>query len=334
MPKDRGTNDQPVVGVDLGGTKVLAGVVSPTNEILATAKRATKAEAGVDVVVERLAKTVRDAVSGAGLELGDIAAVCSAAPGPLDPEAGIVRNAPNLPGWDNVPFARLVSEGLGGLPVFIENDVNLGTLGEFVLGAGQGYQNIVGIFVGTGIGGGIILDGKLWQGTHKTAGEIGHAVVLADGPVCSCGSRGCLESVASRTAIERDIWLGIKAGRESGVTGILKRDNRQRLTSSILAEAYAATDPLVTEVIGRAQFYLGVCVANIINLIDPELVILGGGVVEALDDSFLEPIRRTAYQYTLNKLDAKSIEIVPAKLGDNSALLGAAVYARQRLARE
>ncbi len=242
-----------------------------------------------------------------------------------------MRNEPNLPGWDNVPFARLVSEGLGGLPVFIENDVNLGTYGEFVLGAGQGYRNLVGIFVGTGIGGGIILDGKLWQGTHKTAGEIGHAVVLAEGPVCGCGSRGCLEAVASRTAIERDIWLGIKAGRESKVKEILQRDKRERLTSGILAEAYSAKDPLVTEVIGRAQFYLGLCVANIINLVDPELVILGGGVVEALDDSFLEPIRRTAYQYTLNKLDAKSIEIVPAKLGDNSALLGAAVYARQRL---
>ncbi len=332
MAKDKGASERPVVGVDLGGTKVLAGVVSPTNEILATAKRATKAEAGVDAVVERLVKTVRDAVSAAGLELDKIEAVCSAAPGPLDPEAGVVRNAPNLPGWENVPFAHLVSEGLGGLPVFIENDVNLGTLGEFVLGAGRGYRNIVGIFVGTGIGGGIILDGKLWQGSHKTAGEIGHTVVLADGPVCGCGNRGCLEAVASRTAIERDIWLGIKAGRESSIREILKRDKRERLTSGVLAEAYSAHDPLVAEVIGRVQFYLGLCVANVINLIDPELVILGGGVVEALDEGFLEPIRRTAYQYTLNKLDARNIDIVPAKLGDDSVLLGAAVNARWRLA--
>ncbi|OQA41938.1 MAG: Glucokinase [Chloroflexi bacterium ADurb.Bin325] len=311
MAKDKGASERPVVGVDLGGTKVLAGVVSPTNEILATAKRATKAEAGVDAVVERLVKTVRDAVSAAGLELDKIEAVCSAAPGPLDPEAGVVRNAPNLPGWENVPFAHLVSEGLGGLPVFIENDVNLGTLGEFVLGAGRGYRNI---------------------GIHGSAGEIGHTVVLADGPVCGCGNRGCLEAVASRTAIERDIWLGIKAGRESSIREILKRDKRERLTSGVLAEAYSAHDPLVAEVIGRVQFYLGLCVANVINLIDPELVILGGGVVEALDEGFLEPIRRTAYQYTLNKLDARNIDIVPAKLGDDSVLLGAAVNARWRLA--
>lgn len=331
MTKDKGANGRLVVGVDLGGTKVLAGVVNPEGEILATAKRATKAEAGVDTVVERIVKTVRNAVSEAGLELADIEAICSAAPGPLDPETGTVRNAPNLPGWSSVPFARLLSEGLDDRPVFIENDANLGALGEYMLGAGQGYRNLVGIFVGTGIGGGIILDGKLWQGAHKTAGEIGHTVVLSEGPVCGCGSRGCLEALASRTAIERDVRSAIRAGRESCIPDIMKREQRERLTSSILAEAYSQKDPVVTEVISRVQYYLGLTVANIINLIDPQVVILGGGVVEALDENFLEPIRQIAYQFTLNKLDAKTIPILRAKLGDNSALLGAAVYARQRL---
>jgi glucokinase len=331
MAKEKG-NGKPVVGVDLGGTKVLAGVIGADGEIIATAKRATKAEAGVDTVVERIVKTVRNAVDEAKLSLSDIEAICSAAPGPLDPETGTVRNAPNLPGWSSVPFARLLSEGLDGRPVFIENDANLGALGEHVLGAGQGYRSLVGIFVGTGIGGGIIKDGKLWQGAHRTAGEIGHTIVLAEGPVCGCGSRGCLEALASRTAIERDIWAAIKAGRESKITEIIKREQRERLTSSILAEAFNQKDPLVTEIISRVQFYLGLTVANILNLIDPQLVILGGGVVEALDESFIEPIRQTAYQYTLNKLDVKTIPIVRAKLGDYSALLGAATYARQRLA--
>ena len=329
----KSNTDKPVVGVDLGGTKVLAGVVDISGKILHTAKRATKPEVGVGTVVERIAKTVRDAVKGAGLELSDLAGVCSAAPGVLNPDDGIVRYAPNMPGWENVPFAKLLSEQLVGVSVFIENDGNLGILGEHALGAGAGRQDMVGIFVGTGIGGGIILGGKLWQGAHKTAAEIGHMIVLADGPVCGCGARGCIESVASRTAIERDIFAGIKARRESLVPEIMNRDGRDRLTSGALAEAYSQGDPLVIEIIGRAQFYLGLHVASVINFVDPEMVIFGGGLVEALGDGFLEPIRRVAYQVVMNKQDAKEIKIVTAKLGDYAALLGAAVYARQRLAR-
>jgi glucokinase len=325
--------DNPVVGVDLGGTKVLAGVVDVNSKILNTAKRATKPEVGVGPVIERIAKTVRDAVKGAGLELADIAGVCSAAPGVLNPEEGIVRYAPNMSGWENVPFAKQLSEQLVGVPVFIENDGNLGILGEHALGAGAGHQDMVGFFVGTGIGGGIILDGKLWQGAHKTAAEIGHMIVLADGPVCGCGARGCIESVASRTAIERDVFAGIKARRESLVPEIMNRDGRDRLTSGALAEAYSRGDLLVAEVLGRAQFYLGLHVASVINLVDPEIVIFGGGLVAALGEGFLEPIRRVAYQVVMNKRDAKEIKIVTAALGDYAALLGAAVYARQRLAR-
>jgi glucokinase len=331
MAKEKGALAHSVVAVDLGGTKVLAGVVNPKGEILGMAKRPTKADAGVDTVVERIVKTVRDAVEDAGGEMSEIVAVASGAPGPLDPEKGVVRYPPNLPGWVNVPFAKMLSDGLDNVPVFIENDANLGILGEYILGAGQGYKNLAGFFVGTGIGGGLVLDGKLWQGSHKTAAEMGHMVVLAEGPVCGCGRRGCLEALASRTAIERDIWAGIKAGRESVVPEIMKRDRRERLTSGALAEAYAQKDDLVMDVFGRAQFYLGIAVSSIINLIDPEIVIMGGGVVEAMDDAFLEPIRRIAYQYTVNKLDARDVKIVRAALGDNSALLGAAVYARQRM---
>ena len=156
-------------------------------------------------------------------------------------------------------------------------------------------------------------------------------VVLADGPVCGCVKRGCVEALASRTAIERDIWAGIKAGRASMIPGIMHRDSRERLTSGGLAEAYQKGDLLVTEVIGRAQFYLGLLVANIVNFVDPEVVILGGGVAEALGSGFVEPIARVAYQYFINQRDAKEVRIVPAKLGDDAALLGAAMLARQRL---
>jgi glucokinase len=327
------TADRPVVGTDLGGTKILAGVVDPNGKILGIAKRATNAHEGVDEVVSRISKTILDAVSKAKLSKPDIAAVCVVAPGPSHPEKGIVWSAPNLPGWEEVPLPALLKERLD-LPIFLENDVNLGTFGEFILGAGRGYRDLVGIFVGTGIGGGLVLDGKLRQGFRYSAAEIGHMVILADGPVCGCGKRGCAEAVASRTAIERDIWAGIKAGRESLIPEIMKREKRAQIPSSALAEAYRAGDPLVTEVLSRAQFYLGVLVASCVNLIDPEAVILGGGVVEALGDDFLEPIRRVAYQYFMNKRDVGRVKLLQAKLGDNAALLGAAMFARQKLKTE
>jgi len=323
--------DKPVVGVDLGATKVLAGVVNANHTILATAKRATKGGQGVEAVVERLAKTVKDAVKRADLSLDDIAGVCSAAPGALNPDDGIVRFAPNMEGWENIPFAHLLSEQLSGVPVFIENDGNLGALGELTLGVARGVKNMVGIFVGTGIGGGIVLDGKVWRGSHMTAGEIGHMVVLADGPVCGCGKRGCLESVASRTAIERDIRLGLRAGRESMMAEWLQQADRERITSGVLAEAYAKRDPLVYEVISRSQHYLGIFIGSIFNFIDPDMIVIGGGVAEALGEAYVEPVRAVAYQYAMNRRDARTAPIVLAELGDNAVLLGAAVYARQRL---
>lgn len=327
----KNTFDKPVIGVDLGGTKVLAGVVTPNGKVLGVAKRATKPDVGVEGVVDRIAKTVRDAAKDAGMALSDVAAVCSGAPGVLNPDSGVVRYAPNIVGWEEVPFAKLLAERLEGVPVYIENDVNLGTLGEHALGAGIGYDNLVGIFVGTGLGGGLILNGKLWEGSHKTAAEIGHMILMAEGPVCGCGSRGCAEALASRTAIERDIWAGIRAGRESLIPKLIKKDGRERLTSGVLAEAYRNGDPLVVEVMGRAQFYLGLLISSVINFIDPQAVIVGGGVTEAMGDGFLEPIRRVAYQYPMNKRDARTIPIVQAKLGDHAAMLGAAVYAQQRL---
>ncbi len=217
------------------------------------------------------------------------------------------------------------------MPVFIENDANLGALGELTLGAARGVSNMVGIFVGTGIGGGIVLDGKIWHGSHKTAGEIGHMVVLAEGPVCGCGNRGCLESVASRTAIERDIRLGVRTGRKSMMPELMKGDMNARITSGVIAQAYGARDPLVYEVITRAQHYLGIFIGSVINFVDPDMIVVGGGVAEALGEAYVEPVRDIAYQYAMNRRDARSVKILLAELGDHAALLGAAVYARQRL---
>jgi glucokinase len=321
---------KPVIGMDLGATKILAGVVSAEGKVLGVAKRATKPQSGPEKVVERMVKTAQEAVKAAGLKMDEIAGLGVGAPGPLDPDRGLILTTPNMPGWENVPLAKSLSEGLG-LPAFIENDVNLGTLGEWALGAGQGVKDLIGIFVGTGIGGGLILNGQLRQGWRKVCAEFGHTILLAEGPVCGCGNRGCLEALASRTAIERDIWAGIEAGRESLIPKIMGKESRERLTSGALAEAWEKDDPLVREVIGRSQFYLGLAVASFVNFIDPEMVVLGGGMVEALGDKYLEPIRWVAYQNFINKRGAKDVKIVAARLGDQAGFLGAATWARQKL---
>jgi glucokinase len=316
-----------VIGMDLGGTKILAAVVNEKGQIVTEAKLKTKAEKGPDAVIGRIAATARQAAQQAGLDWAEVKGVGIGAPGPMNPETGVVYNPPNLPGWDEIALGPRLSDALE-VPVCLENDVNLGTLGEHSLGAGRGTRDMVGIFVGTGVGGGLVLDGKLRSGSRHAAAEVGHMIVLADGPVCGCGKRGCLEAVASRTAIERDIRLGLAAGRESGISR--QMEDSGRLTSGVLAKALRKGDPLVTEVMNRAQWYLGLLTASIVNLVDPEMIVFGGGVAEAIGDEFLEPIRLTARQYYIQQADADQVRIVLATLGDHAGVLGAAVLARQR----
>lgn len=325
---DDGVTSPYVVGMDLGGTKILAAVVDREGHILAKAKRSTQAAKGPDAVLRRLARTVREAARQANIDWSAISGVGVGAPGPIDPKSGMVYNPPNLPGWDEIALGPRLSKALG-VPVYLENDVNLGTLGEHALGAGRDTRDMVGIFVGTGVGGGLILDGQLRSGFRHAAGELGHMIILADGPVCGCGNRGCLESVASRTAIERDIQLGIAAGRESIIPRLIRE--KGRLTSGVLARALRKRDPLTVEVMGRAQWYLGLLTASIVNLIDPEMIVFGGGVVEALGKGFLAPIRATARQYYIQKAGAEQVRIVAAQLGDHAGVLGAAVLARRQI---
>ena len=317
-----------VVGMDLGGTKILAAVVDGEGRIAAEAKRATQAAKGPDTVLRRMAITAREAARKANIDWSAVSAVGVGAPGPIDPKSGLVYTPPNLPGWDEIALGPRLSQALG-VPVSLENDVNLGTMGEHALGAGRDTRDMVGIFVGTGVGGGLILDGRLRSGFRHAAGELGHMIVLADGPVCGCGKRGCLESVASRTAIERDIQLGIEAGRKSIIPRLIRE--KGRLTSGVLARALRKRDPLTVEVMGRAQWYLGLLTASIVNLIDPEMIVFGGGVIEALGKEFLIPIRVTARQYYLQQAGAERVRIVAAQLGDHAGVLGAAVLARREI---
>lgn len=319
-----------LVGVDLGGTKIMAAVVDNRGHLVARAKMPTGAEGGPDQVLGRIQTVVEKTLEKAGVGREAVAAVGVGAPAPVDPAAGVVYAAPNLPGWDRVPLGHCLTQMLG-MRVFTDNDVNVGTLGEHVLGAGQGVRDMVGVFVGTGIGGGVILGGELRRGFRNAAGEVGHMVVLPGGPRCGCGRQGCLEAVASRTAIEHEVRAALQAGRPSMVADLLAASRRKRLTSGLIAKAVSRRDPLMLEVLRKSQYYLGLAIANIANVLDPEMFVLGGGVVEALGDEFLKPIREVARAHFKQQLYAERVRIVAALLGDDAGVLGAAILASQQM---
>ena len=321
-------NDDYVVGVDMGGTKILAAVINAKGEIVQQAKRATKPKKGPEEVIERITRCIREAIDSAELKPSQIRAIGIGSPGPLDPETGVIIFAPNL-GWSNVPLKAKLEANLS-IPTFVDNDVNVGTLGEYAFGAGQGVKNLVGIFVGTGIGGGIILDGKLFHGVNKTAGEVGHMIVEVKGPRCGCGNFGCLEAVASRTAITRDLQKAIlKKGKKSKLTE-LNGGNLDLIRSKAIARAVKHGDKPTIKVVQRAAKYLGISVASIVHFLNPEMVVLGGGVVEAMGDSLLDPIRHAAAEYAL-PTTMDGVQIIAATLGDNAGVIGASVLARERL---
>ncbi len=317
------------VGVDLGGTSLRALVVDEENNILGVKKVRTLQGAGPGRLIQKIAALVESTLQDAGVSRSRVRAVSVGAPGPIDLARGIVEEAPNL-GWKRVPL-RAELRQLLRVPIFVENDVNVGLVGEHALGAGRGCKNLVGIFVGTGIGGALILDGELYDGSRGGAGEIGHTILAIDGPLCGCGHRGCAEALASRTAMERDVRAAIKSGRKSNVLKIMKKKNRERMTSSIIASALKKNDLVMREVLERAQFHLGILASNAVNLLDPECVVFGGGIAERLKDSYVDPIRETAYEYFLRPADRDRVRIVPGKLGDNAGALGAIVLAKQRL---
>jgi len=327
--------DSFVIGVDLGGTKVLAAVVDQNGAIVSEAKQPTMPAADAADIVQRITDTVRQAVDGAKAPRKKMVAVGVGAPAPIDPKTGFVFHAPNIPMIRDTPLGKLLRKALD-MPVFVDNDVNVGTVGEHALGAGRGTRDMVGIFVGTGVGGGVIVNGQLRHGFRNSAGEVGHMVVgfkdQQDEPICGCGRPGCLEAYASRTAIERDIAAAIAAGRKTVLTRLLKEGGKDRITSGVLAQALAENDPVVTEVMERATLYLSVHVASIVNFFDPEMIVFGGGVVEALGEKLLEPIRNGARQWYIKKADAEKVRIVAAELGDYAGVLGAATIARQRSA--
>lgn len=314
-----------LIGVDLGGTKILAGVFDDKLNCLGRAKMSTKSQRGPSAVIERIARCVRDAVDECDLLPKQIRGVGIGAPGASDPETGRVIFAPNLV-WEDIPLKKDLEKHLD-VPVFIENDCNIQTLGVYEKELKSKPRHLVGIFLGTGIGAGLILDGKLFSGFNRTAGEIGHMVLEVGGPKCGCGSRGCFEALASRTAIFRRIQSAIKDGQKTVLTDLLG-DDLEDLRSGDLRKALRRGDKFVEKVIEDAAEYTGIAVANIINLINPEVVVLGGGVMDALEDEMLAIIIETAHDYSMQGTD-KDIAILASKLGDDAGITGGAVLAKR-----
>ena len=252
-------------------------------------------------------------------------------PGPVLTEQGLVLSLTNMgPTWKQYPLGARLSEALG-LRIVLDNDVNVGAVGEHAFGAGRGTNDMIAMFVGTGLGGGVILNGRLHTGFRGSAGEVGHMVLQADGLLCGCGERGHAEAYASRTGIENAINAALETGEPSLIPELMKGGKRSSLTSAVLERAYDLGDAVTVRAIREAQRYLGLLIASCVNLMDPEAVVIGGGMVERMGDSYIAPARDVAYQHFLNKNDMDKVRIVAAELGDASGAVGAAVLAHQRL---
>lgn len=325
MPENTGKAEH-LVGVDLGGTKILAGVFDAQVKCLGRAKVSTKAQRGMDEVIERIERCVKDAVDECDLTLKQIKGVGIGAPGAVNPEEGKVIFAPNL-GWENVSLQKELEKRLG-VPVYLENDCNICTLGVHELELDGKPRNLIGIFLGTGIGAGLILEGKLFSGFNRTAGEVGHMVIEVGGPRCGCGNRGCFEALASRSAIFRRIQTAVKEGQKTVLTDMLG-DDLEDLRSGDLRKAIRRGDKFVERVIEEAAEYTGIAVANLINILNPEVVVLGGGVMDQLEDEMMAIVVETARDYVMPGT-IKGIEIVASKLGDDAGISGGAVLARMR----
>ncbi|MBI3920086.1 MAG: ROK family protein [Armatimonadetes bacterium] len=313
------------IGVDLGGTNAQVAAVTGRGEVVASAKVVVAEAGSPDAVVGLIAEQARAVLQEAGVERSRLQGLGVGAAGTIDFDRGMVVFAPNL-NWRDVPIQSLLQERMG-VPVYLDNDVNVGTLGEWALGAGRGYQNVVGVFWGTGIGGGLVVNGQLYRGANGMAAEVGHLVVDPSGPKCGCGNFGCMEAIAGRRSITRDIRAAVRKGESTVITTLVGRDPRI-IRSGALREAVSQKDPVTLSVLNTAAKAVGLGLANIANMIDPEVFIIGGGVVEALGEWIVAHAAKAAVK-DLICADRRRFVVLPAELGDNGGALGAAILAMQ-----
>ncbi len=309
-------------GIDLGGTKIQTAIVDAGGEVLGRSRRPTPTSGGPQDVAEEMATALREAAGEAGVETAALAGIGVGSPGDADEKTGIVSGARNLPGWEgSFPLADALKQALGA-EVRVGNDVQVATEAEFHLGAAREFQSLIGVFWGTGVGGGLVLGGKPWLG-RGAAGEIGHVVVKRGGAKCPCGRKGCMEAYAGRSAMEAEARRRQKEGVETDLFKLMEKHGKPRLTSSIWERALDQNDHLAEDLIHRAIEALGTGIASSVNLLDPEAVILGGGLGVRFGDRFMEPLTREMGKHLF--LDEKPPAVRVASLGDLGGAIGASL---------
>jgi glucokinase len=318
----RTIEQKPVLTVDLGGTKIIAAVVLPDGKIISRNYCLTTAGEGPEIVIDRILFAVNRAIAQANLKTSEVVGIGIAAAGILDTERGIVTTSPNLPHWHNVPLRDIFADRLG-IVTYVINDANAAALGEHRLGAGVGFDNIVYVTVSTGIGGGIIIGGELYSGADGCAGEVGHMTVEADGPQCHCGNFGCLEALASGWAVAKAAIACIKNGEKSSMVELVD-GKLEDITAETVAVAARQRDKLAADLVAEAAKYLGIGLANLVNIFNPEIIVIGGGLSK-MGDMLLKPARRVLKERAF-QLPAQTVRIVRARLGSNAGIIGAAAY--------
>ena len=319
--------DKAVVGIDLGGTKMLVGVVKGS-KVLATVKAKTDPAGGEREFFATIAATVAKALEEAGVRPGRLAAVGAGCPGVLDTRSDRIVSSANIPFIKDYPLARKL-EKLLKVPAAVENDANMGLFGEQRFGAASGCDHAAGFFLGTGIGGALILDGKLYRGSSGAAGELGHIFVDPMGPACGCGNRGCLEALAGRLALAGEAAALAARG---GAPHLMKEAGAdvRKLKSGALARAVEAGDRQLRDLVKRKAALVGLAMANVVNTLDPEVIVLGGGLVEAMGELIVPAAEESMRRHAMPDI-AEHVTVAPAKLGDLAIVMGAAQWARERL---
>ena len=318
--------DQYWIGFDLGGTKMMAAAFDADFKIVGSERKKTKADKGAEAGIERIGETIDEVLKQAGIERKRLGGIGVGFAGPLDLDRGLILDAPNL-GWRDVPL-RDILEKRFGCPVIVANDVDAGTYGEYRLGAARDARCVLGVFIGTGIGGACIYKGRILKGSKYSCMEIGHMIVAPGGSLCGCGRRGCLETVASRLAIAAEAALAATRGNAPHLLEMAGADIRE-IRSGVIAAAIKAGDKVVEDIVRHAARHIGMAVANAVNLLAPEVVVLGGGLVEEMPDIIIEESRNAARRAAMKSL-IEPVKFAAAKLGDNATVMGAAALAAEK----
>ncbi len=316
-----------VVGMDLGGTNARAAVVTRDGKIMGEGRAESKAMEGLDATVGQMLLAVQLAISDSGADISQIGGIGMAIPGTVRGKEGIVDWSPNFKGWDGVNVGAPITDALG-MPASMGNDANVAAFGEYTFGAGKGAKCVVMFTIGTGIGSGLVIDGKIYSGVSGVAAEMGHHIIVADGPRCSCGRYGCVEALARRDAIVDRAARKAHSGRH---TSLIEKSNHdlRYITPAMIAEAAAEGDPISIETLDETGYYIGLAVSNAINILNPDKVVIGGGIAQA-GDLLFDPIRRTVEVNALYQA-LQVCEVLPAQLGDDAGVLGGAGLALQEM---